>query len=162
MAETTHVDIVSAEKSIFSGEAEMVIVPGELGEIGVIPGHAPLLTVLQPGDIRLIRPGGLEEVYYVSGGMLEVQPYVVTVLADEVIRAEEINEEAALAAKAKEPSKAVPLSKVPNPPSKESNMLPIPFELSFPLSPVLAIFLSSSSSLAFIFAVSASKTAETT
>lgn len=101
MAETTHVDIVSAEKSIFSGEAEMVVVPGELGEIGVIPGHAPLLTVLQPGDIRLIRAGGAEEVYYVSGGMLEVQPYVVTVLADEVIRAEELSEEAALAAKAK-------------------------------------------------------------
>lgn len=100
MAITTHLDIVSAEQQIFSGVAERVVVTGELGEIGIIPGHAPLLTVLKPGEVRVTRQGGLEEVYYVSGGMLEVLPYYVTVLADTVERAEDIDEAAALAAKA--------------------------------------------------------------
>lgn len=101
MARTTHLDIVSAEQEIFSGVVEMVIATGELGEIGVVPGHAPLLTVLKPGEIRITRQGGAQEIYYVSGGMLEVQPHYVTVLADTVERAEEIDEAAALAAKAR-------------------------------------------------------------
>jgi len=99
MAITTHLDIVSAEREIFSGIVEMVIATGELGEIGVVPGHAPLLTILKPGEIRVTLPGGTEEIYYVSGGMLEVQPYYVTVLADAVERADHIDEAAALAAK---------------------------------------------------------------
>ena len=100
MAITSHLDIVSAEKEIFSGVVEMVVATGELGEIGITPGHAPLLTVLKPGEIRVTLQGGKQEVYYVSGGMLEVQPYYVTVLADTVERADNLDEAAALAAKA--------------------------------------------------------------
>lgn len=101
MAITTHLDIVSAEREIFSGIVEMVVATGDLGEVGIAPGHAPLLTVLKPGEIRVTLPGGNQEVYYVSGGMLEVQPHCVTVLADAVERAENLDEAAALAAKAK-------------------------------------------------------------
>ncbi len=98
---TTHLDIVSAERQIFSGVVEMVAATGELGELGITPGHAPLLTILKPGEIRVTLQGGVEDVYYVSGGMLEVQPYYVTVLADTVERAENLDEAAALAAKAR-------------------------------------------------------------
>ena len=98
---TTHLDIVSAERQIFSGIVEMVVVTGALGELGIVPGHAPLLTSLKPGEVRFKRPGGEEEIYYVSGGMLEVQPYVVSVLADAVERADHLDEAAALAAKAR-------------------------------------------------------------
>ncbi|MGQ3890857.1 F0F1 ATP synthase subunit epsilon [Legionella sp. CNM-4043-24] len=101
MAITTHLDIVSAEQAIYSGVVEMVVATGELGEIGITPGHAPLLTVLKPGEIRVTLQGGAQEVYYVSGGMLEVQPYYVTVLADVVERADSLDEAAALAAKAR-------------------------------------------------------------
>ena len=101
MAITTHLDIVSAEKEIFSGLVEMVVASAELGELGIIPGHAPLLTLLRPGEIRVTLPGGVKELYYVSGGMLEVQPHQVTILADAVERADDINEAAALAAKAR-------------------------------------------------------------
>ena len=101
MAITTQLNIVSAEREIFSGLAEMVIATGELGEIGITPGHAPLLTVLKPGEIRVTLPGGKEDLYYVSGGMLEVQPYFVTVLADTVERADDLDEAAAIAAKAR-------------------------------------------------------------
>lgn len=101
MAITTHLDIVSAEQEIFSAVVEMVVATGDLGEIGITPGHAPLLTVLKPGEIRVTLQGGKQEVYYVSGGMLEVQPYYVTVLADAVERAENLDEAAALAAKAR-------------------------------------------------------------
>lgn len=101
MAITTHLDIVSAEQEIFSGVVEMVVATGELGEVGITPGHAPLLTVLKPGEIRVTRQGGAEDVYYVSGGMLEVQPYCVTVLADVVERADNLDEASALAAKAR-------------------------------------------------------------
>ena len=98
---TTHLDIVSAEKQIFSGIVEMVVATGALGELGIIPGHAPLLTILKPGEVRFKRPGAEEEIYYVSGGMLEVQPYVVSVLADSVERADHLDEAAALTAKAR-------------------------------------------------------------
>ena len=101
MAITTHLDIVSAEKEIFSGLAERVVATGLLGEIGVITGHAPLLTLLKPGEIRVLLPSGEEEIYYVSGGILEVQPYHVSVLADTVMRADDLDEAAALAAKAR-------------------------------------------------------------
>jgi F-type H+-transporting ATPase subunit epsilon len=100
MAKTLHVDIVSAEHSIFSGEAEMVIAPGEAGELGVLPEHAALLTRIKPGTLRIKIPGeNREEIIYVSGGMMEVQPHVVTVLADTSIRAENIDEAKALEAK---------------------------------------------------------------
>lgn len=101
MAITTHLDIVSAEQQIYSGTVEMVVVSGELGELGITPGHAPLLTVLKPGEIKVTLQGGKEEVYYVSGGMLEVQPYCVSVLADAVERADSLDEAAAMAAKAR-------------------------------------------------------------
>lgn len=99
MTITTHLDIVSAEKEIFSGLAEMVVATGELGEIGIAAGHAPLITTLKPGEVRVTLPGGTHEVYYVQGGMLEVQPNCVTVLADVIERAEHLDEIAALAAK---------------------------------------------------------------
>lgn len=95
MAMTVHCDIVSAEGEIFSGLVEMVIAHGNLGDLGIAPGHAPLLTDLKPGPIRLIKQGGEAEVYYISGGFLEVQPYVVKVLADTVQRAADIDEAAA-------------------------------------------------------------------
>jgi F-type H+-transporting ATPase subunit epsilon len=95
MAMTVHCDIVSAEKSIFSGLVELVVAHGTLGDLGVAPGHAPLLTQLKPGPVRVIRQNGEEEVYYVSGGMLEVQPNLVTVLADTALRAADVDEAAA-------------------------------------------------------------------
>jgi F-type H+-transporting ATPase subunit epsilon len=99
MTSTLRLDIVSAEKQIFSGEAEMVFVTGEMGELGIAPGHSQLLTSLRPGYVRVIQSNQEEEVFYISGGMLEVQPYIVSVLADTAIRAEEIDEAQALAAK---------------------------------------------------------------
>ena len=99
MAMTIHVDIVSAEEEIFSGPAEMVFAPAEMGEVGITPRHAPLLTRLKPGEVRVQEPGGNERFYYVSGGMLEIQPHVVTVLADVALRARDIDEAAALEAK---------------------------------------------------------------
>jgi len=101
MAITMHLDIVSAEKAIFSGPVEMVVATGELGELGVVPGHAPLLTVLKPGEIRVTQMGGQEEIFYVSGGILEVQPNCVSVLADTVLRADSLDEVVALEAKAR-------------------------------------------------------------
>src|SRR5476649_490558 len=98
---TMRLDIVSAEKAIFSGEVEMVFATGLLGELGIAPGHAPLLTALKPGNIKALLPNKEEEVFYVSSGMLEVQPFVVTVLADTALRADDIDEAAALAAKEK-------------------------------------------------------------
>lgn len=99
MADTIKVDIVSAEKSIFSGEAAMVFAPAVMGEVGIAPRHSPLLTKLAPGEVRLKLTDGSEEAYYVSGGMLEVQPHIVTVLSDTALRARDIDEAAALKAK---------------------------------------------------------------
>ena len=99
MAMTVHVDIVSAEASIFSGTATMVIASGVMGELGILPRHSPLLTKLKPGEVRVQRPEGEDEFYYVSGGMLEVQPHCITVLADTAIRAKDLDEAAALQAK---------------------------------------------------------------
>jgi|TARA_B100001964_G_C14260486_1_gene615170 F-type H+-transporting ATPase subunit epsilon len=93
-----HCDIVSAERSIFSGLVEMVIAAGSLGDLGIAPGHAPLLTALIPGPVRLIMEGGEEEVFYVSGGFLEVQRGVVTLLTDTALRADDVDEAAAVKA----------------------------------------------------------------
>jgi F-type H+-transporting ATPase subunit epsilon len=100
MTITTHLDIVSAEHEIFSGLVELVVATGELGEVGIGAGHAPLLTVLKPGEVRVTLPGGHQEIYYVQGGMLEVQPNCVSILADVAERADHLDESAALAAKA--------------------------------------------------------------
>ena len=99
MAMTIHVDIVSAESEIFSGLAEIVFAPAVMGEVGVLPGHAPLVTSLKPGEVRVRLPGGEEQSFYVSSGMLEVQPHVVTVLSDTAQRAGDLDEAAALEAK---------------------------------------------------------------
>jgi F-type H+-transporting ATPase subunit epsilon len=96
---TLRLDIVSAEQAIFSGEAEMVLVTGEMGELGIAPGHSPLITSIKPGEIVALLPNKKEEVFYVKGGMLEVQPYIVTVLADTIVRAADIDEAAAMQAK---------------------------------------------------------------
>jgi F-type H+-transporting ATPase subunit epsilon len=96
---TLRLDIVSAEKQIFSGTVEMVFMNGEMGELGISPGHSQLLTTLRPGQIRAVMPNKEEELFYISGGMVEVQPYIVSVLADTAMRAHDIDEAAALAAK---------------------------------------------------------------
>lgn len=98
MAMTVHCDIVSAEENIYSGLVEMVIATGEMGDLGIAPGHAALLTPLKPGPIRIIKQGGTEDVVYVSGGYLEVQPNSISVLADTALRAHDIDEAAALEA----------------------------------------------------------------
>jgi F-type H+-transporting ATPase subunit epsilon len=99
MATTFHVDIVSAEGEIFSGEASMVFAPAIMGELGIAPRHAPLLTTLKPGEVRVQTPAGEEQFFYVSGGALEVQPHLVTLLADTAVRARDLDEAAALQAK---------------------------------------------------------------
>ncbi|KXS33276.1 MAG: ATP synthase subunit epsilon [Candidatus Gallionella acididurans] len=100
MAMTVHVDVVSAEASIFSGLAEVVVVPGQMGELGIYPRHTALMTRIKPGSVRIKRPDlEQEELIYVSGGMLEVQPGVVTILADTAIRGGDLDEARALQAK---------------------------------------------------------------
>src|SRR3990167_10064253 len=99
MIKTMQLEIVSAEASLFSGSVEVVSVTGSMGELGIYPGHRQLLTSLKPGQIKAVLEGGKEEVFYISGGMLEVQPDVVTVLADTALRAADLDEAAALAAK---------------------------------------------------------------
>ena len=89
---TLHVDVVSAEESIFSGEAKFVALPGEMGELGIYPRHTPLITRIKPGTVRIQKPGGEEELVFVAGGILEVQPKVVTVLADTAIRGHDLDE----------------------------------------------------------------------
>ncbi len=100
MAMTVHVDVVSAEELIFSGLAESVVIPGIMGELGIYPRHAPLITRIKPGSVRIKRPDQTdEELIYVSGGMLEVQPSHVTILSDTAIRGKDLDEARALAAK---------------------------------------------------------------
>jgi F-type H+-transporting ATPase subunit epsilon len=102
MPNTIHVDVVSAEESIYSGEAEFVVLPGTMGELGIYPKHTPLLTQIKPGAVRIKVPNQEEEtLVFVQGGFLEVQPNVVTVLADTAIRAHDLDEAKALEAKAK-------------------------------------------------------------
>ena len=99
MTQTIRVDIVSAEAEIFSGDATMVVATGELGELGITPRHAPLITRLKPGHVDVLLAGGERQQFYVSGGILEVQPQVITVLADTAARATDLDEAAALLAK---------------------------------------------------------------
>jgi F-type H+-transporting ATPase subunit epsilon len=100
MANTIHVEVVSAEESIYSGEAEFVVLPGVMGELGVFPKHTPLITQIQPGQVRIKVPGQEEEqIVFVRGGFLEIQPDVVTVLSDTAIRARDLDEAKALEAK---------------------------------------------------------------
>ena len=101
MANTIHVDVVSAEESIFSGEARFVALPGEAGELGVYPRHPPLITRIKPGSVRIEKADGNEEFIFVAGGILEVQPDCVTVLSDTAIRGKDLDEEKANAAKAR-------------------------------------------------------------
>ena len=99
MANTIHVDVVSAEEQIYSGEAEFVVLPGMMGELGIYPRHTPLFTQIKPGSVRIKPLNGAEELVFVQGGFLEVQPNVVTVLADTAIRAKDLDEKSALEAK---------------------------------------------------------------
>lgn len=99
MAMTMHIDIVSAEESIFSGTAEFILARATEGEVGIYPRHVPMLVQLQPGEVTVRVQGGEEQFYYVSGGMMEVQPHVVTILADAATRARDIDEAAAAEAK---------------------------------------------------------------
>jgi len=92
------VDIVSAEGEIYTGEASMVFAPARMGELGIAPRHAPLLTALKPGEVRVQDPDGNEHFFYITGGMLEIQPHLVTVLADTALRGDELDEASALAA----------------------------------------------------------------
>ena len=95
---TIHVEIVSAEGAIHSGDAKMVYAPASMGEVGIAPRHAPLLTTLKAGDVRVEDTDGKEHFFYVTGGMLEVQPHLVTILADTALRGDQLDEAAALAA----------------------------------------------------------------
>jgi F-type H+-transporting ATPase subunit epsilon len=96
---TIHVDIVSAEGEIYSGDAAMVFAPARMGEVGIAPRHAPLLTALKPGEVRVEDTEGKEHFFYITGGMLEIQPHLVTVLADTALRGDQLDEAAALAAR---------------------------------------------------------------
>ena len=99
MAMTIHVDVVSAEEMIFSGLAQFVVLPGEAGELGIMPGHMPLMTRIKPGAVRVQTQEGKEELIFVAGGLLEVQPGLVTVLADTAIRGADLDQAKALEAK---------------------------------------------------------------
>ncbi|RWU09646.1 F0F1 ATP synthase subunit epsilon [Pseudidiomarina gelatinasegens] len=98
-AKTVQLDVVSAEERLFSGAVETLQVTGSEGELGIFPGHAPLLTTLKPGMVRIVKDGGAEEIIYVAGGVLEVQPHNVSVLADTAVRGDELDEQKALEAK---------------------------------------------------------------
>ncbi len=100
MTTTIHVDVVSAEESIFSGEARFVALPGEAGELGIYPRHTPLITRIRPGAVRIEKADGTEEFVFVAGGLLEVQPHCVTVLSDTAIRGKDLDEAKAAAARA--------------------------------------------------------------
>jgi len=101
MATTIQCDIVSAEEEIFSGSVEMVVVTGSLGEMGILPGHTPVLTAIKPGPVRLIMAEGEEESFFASGGFVEVQPNAITILADTAVRADDLDEAAVLMAQQK-------------------------------------------------------------
>jgi len=98
---TLQVDVVSAEEAIFAGEAKFVVLPGESGELGILPGHTPLISRIRPGTLKIVRPDNAEETIFVAGGILEVQPGSVTVLADTAIRAADLDEARAVAAREK-------------------------------------------------------------
>ena len=120
-APTIHVDVVSAEESVFSGEAEFVVLPGEAGELGIYPRHTPLITRIRPGAVRIVPPGGGEEqLIFVAGGILEVQPKVITVLADTAIRGHDLDEAKAnealqKAEEARRTARVIPTGHTPGP-----------------------------------------------
>lgn len=99
MANTIRVSVVSAEREIFSGEAQAVFAPAAQGDVGILPRHAPMLSLLRPGEVVVRTPEGVDEAFYVNGGMLEVQPTIVTILSDTALRAHDIDEAAVVAAK---------------------------------------------------------------
>jgi len=99
MSATVRLEIVSLEAGIFSGLVEMVVVTGTMGELGILPKHIPMLTTIKPGQIRIVLQGGAQDIYYISGGIMEVQPELITILADTVIRAVDIDEAEAIAAR---------------------------------------------------------------
>ncbi len=101
MATTVFCSIVSAEQEIFAGQVEMVVASGTIGELGIMPGHTPLLSGVKPGPVRLILEGGEEEIFFASGGFIEVQPTAITILADTALRADDLDEAAAVAAQQK-------------------------------------------------------------
>jgi F-type H+-transporting ATPase subunit epsilon len=101
MVSTVFCSIVSAEEEIFAGQVEMVVASGTIGELGIMPGHTPLLSGVKPGPVRLILEGGEEEIFFASGGFIEVQPTSITILADTALRADDLDEAAALAAQKK-------------------------------------------------------------
>ncbi len=101
MAMTMHVNIVSAENEIYSGTVTQVFAPAQMGEVGIMPRHAPMLSTLKPGEVRVVAQNGEEQSFFVSGGILEVQPHIVTILSDTAMRAADIDEAAALEAKAR-------------------------------------------------------------
>jgi F-type H+-transporting ATPase subunit epsilon len=101
MATTVFCSIVSAEKEIFDGQVEMVVASGTIGELGILPGHTPLLTGVKAGPVRLVLEGGEEEIFFASGGYIEVQPTSITILADTAVRADDLDEAAALEAQKK-------------------------------------------------------------
>jgi F-type H+-transporting ATPase subunit epsilon len=133
MANTIHVDVVSAEEQIFAGEAEFVVLPGVVGELGIYPRHTPLLTQIKPGAVRIKIPGQTEEeLVFVQGGFLEVQPTRVTVLADTAIRAKDLDEAAALE------SRKAALERMQNKTSKEEIAV-AEAELSIAVAQIAAI-----------------------
>lgn len=101
MASTVFCSIVSAEQEIFAGQVEMVVASGTIGELGILPGHTPLLSGVKPGPVRLILKGGEEQIFFASGGFIEVQPTSITILADTAMRADDLDEAEALEAKKK-------------------------------------------------------------
>ena len=101
MASTVFCSIVSAEQEIFAGQVEMVVASGTIGELGILPGHTPLLSGVKPGPVRLILEGGGEQIFFASGGFIEVQPTSITILADTAMRADDLDEAEALEAKKK-------------------------------------------------------------
>lgn len=129
---TIKCDIVSAEKAIYSGEVTMVVASGVAGELGIAPRHAPLITQLKPGQVRVHLEDGTEEDFYVSGGILEVQPYLVSVLADTALRADDIDEAAAL--KAKEEAEALLKDK-----TKRQDLAKVQAELAKAVAQIQAI-----------------------
>ena len=129
---TIKCDIVSAEKAIYSGEVTMVVASGVAGELGIAPRHAPLITQLKPGQVRIHLADGTEEDFYVSGGILEVQPYLVSVLADTALRADDIDEAAAI--QAKEEAEALLKSK-----TKKQDLAKVQAELAKAVAQIQAI-----------------------
>ncbi|MES2204600.1 MAG: F0F1 ATP synthase subunit epsilon [Pseudomonadota bacterium] len=125
MSKFLTLDIVSAEETIFSGQVSLLVATGTMGELGIMPGHSPLLTTLKPGKIRFKNIAGEESLFYISGGLLEVQPTVVTIMADTVIRAEDLDDAAAAEAQQKAKDTLANIDKTSTLTSKEALLIEI-------------------------------------